>query len=101
MRPGYVRTGRNGGYQAAHLAIQRGARRLLLVGLDHRAADDGRTHWHEAHPRPTPPEAYANLMLPCWRTLVQPTSALGVTIVNVTPGSAIDCFRRSTLAAEL
>lgn len=100
-RPGYVRTGRNGGYQAAHLAIQRGAARLLLVGFDHRAADDGRTHWHERHPRPTSADVYANLMLPCWRTLVRPAADLGVRVVNVTPGSAIDCFSPSTLAAEL
>lgn len=100
-RPGYVRTGRNGGYQALHLAVQRGARRVLLLGYDQRPAPDGRTHWHEPHPKATPPETYARLTLPCWPTILSPALDHGCSIVNVTPGSAIGCFRRSCLELEL
>lgn len=95
-----VYTGRSSGYQAINLAAHLGVARILLLGFDMRAVA-GRTHWHMAHKRPTAPEDFTNVMLPWFRTLVEPLAARGIEVLNATPGSAIDCFPRVTLDEAL
>jgi hypothetical protein len=95
-----VMTGRNSGYQAINLAVHFGARRILLVGFDMRNID-GKSHWFGDHPRPTPKDAYANVMLPAFPTLVEPLATLGVTVINCTPGSALDVFPKMPLEDAL
>jgi hypothetical protein len=100
--PGHIRTGGNSGYQAVHIAAQLGAARILLCGFDMRG-DSGADHWHGHHAhglRETGPGTYAR-----WRdnfaTLVQPLAALGVQVINCTPGSALQWFPFMTLEAAL
>ena len=95
-----VYTGRSSGYQAINLAAHLGVSSILLLGFDMRAVA-GRTHWHMEHKRPTAPEDLKNVMLPRFQTLVAPCAQREIEIVNCTPGSAIDCFRRETLAVAL
>lgn len=100
-RPGYIRTGGNSGYQAIHLAAQAGAARVLLCGMDFRKTG-GESHWHGDHPAPlqnTDAEVYLG-WLRHFPALVRELPA-GCEVVNCTPGSAIDCFRRATLEEEL
>lgn len=96
--PGHVRTGGNSGYQALQLAIQAGARRVLLLGYDMHG-----THWHGPHGpglRNTRDELFRRWV--ARYTAAAPLiTALGVDVVNCTPGSAISCFRVSTLRREL
>ena len=92
--PGHVRTGGNGGYQAVHVAIQAGAKRILLLGFDM-----GGTHFFGRHPHPlrnTPPSAFAN-----WIGRFQGLIGHGAEIINYTPGSALKCFPSQTLAEAL
>ena len=35
---------------AINIAVHRGAKRLVFIGLDGKAADTGRTHFHKPHP---------------------------------------------------
>lgn len=99
-RPGFVRTGGNSGYQAIQIAAQAGASRILLCGMDFRNTG-GESHWHGHHEVPlrnTEPEVFigwlkhfeglARQLWPC-------------EVVNCTPGSAIECFRRAELEDEL
>ena len=86
-----VKTGRNSGYQVINLAVHLGVRRILLLGYDMRA-EPGRTHWFGDHPVQTNPTIYARTMLPGFATLVEPLKALGVEVVNCTPGSALGVF---------
>lgn len=88
--PTRLATGRNGGYQAIHLAVHFGAARILLLGYDLRLVD-GRSHWFGGHPVATKPEVYAR-MRPCFESLVVPLAERGVEVVNCTPGSALACF---------
>jgi len=96
--PGTLNTGKNSGYQAINLAALLGAARILLLGYDMRSAD-GRDHFFGAHPTGNKPD-YREF-LPYFRTLVAPLADLGVSIVNCTPGSAIDAFPRMTLTEAL
>ena len=53
LDPDKLVTGHNSGFQALNLAVLAGARRILLLGYDGKAGQDGRTHWSGGHPRPT------------------------------------------------
>lgn len=88
-RPWCVRTGANGGYQGVCLAALRGAVKILLVGFDHRG-EPGQSHFFGDHPdRLISPY---DLFIRQWRTLVEPMTALGIEIINCTPGSALDVW---------
>jgi len=92
LDPTGLRTGCNSGYQAINLAVHCGARQILLLGYDMHG-----DHFFGSHPdHTTPPFA---LCLPMFPTLVDPLAAAGVSIVNLTPGSAIRCFPMGTLEA--
>ncbi len=102
LEPTGLRTGRNGGYQAVNLAVHLGAARILLIGYDMKADAHGRTHWFGDHDEwPTRASIYANVMVPCFATLLPPLAALGVAVVNCTPGSALDAFPHAPLEDAL
>jgi hypothetical protein len=97
-QPDSVRTGGNSGYQAVHIAVHTGAARILLCGMDMHGC-----HWHGPHPRDlrtTTADMYER-----WRArfgdLAKELKRCGVDVINVTPGSRLECFRRSTLESEL
>lgn len=92
--PGCVRTGGNGGYQAIHVAIQSGAKRILLLGFDMHG-----THFFGKHPsglRNTPPETFEK-----WIPRFKELMGRGAEIINCTPGSALTCFPTNTLEGAL
>lgn len=96
--PSNLRTGLNSGYQALHLAVHAGATRVLLLGYDMKGA-----HYfgdHPPHLQDSDPNVFARFIAEFEK--VAPIYAeLGVDVVNCTPGSALTCFRRSTVEAEL
>ena len=93
-----VHTLGNSGAQALQIAVKTGASTVLLLGMDM-----GGSHWHGKHQsglRETIPETYTKWVQRI--TKVAPAMlATGVDIVNCAPGSALTCFRMSTLDAEL
>lgn len=96
--PSCVRTGGNSGHQAVHLAAHAGAARVLLLGFDMHGG-----HWHKPHPAglENPSADSFDRWIGRFAVLAPILATRGVDVVNCTPGSALDCFRRSTLAAEL
>jgi hypothetical protein len=96
--PRNVRTGSNSGYQALHIAAQTGACRVLLCGYDMHGS-----HWHGEHPRGLKVNTVDGFekFRARFADLVKPMKQLGVDVINCTPGSRLECFRRSTLEAEL
>ena len=94
--PGVLATGRNGGYQAIHLSVHLGAKRVLLLGYDMRIVA-GRTHWFGEHPVESKPEVFAKAMLPCFDSLVAPLAARRVQVINCTPESPLKAFPRARL----
>lgn len=90
--PGCVRTGGNGGYQAVHVAISRGAQRVLLAGFDMRGS-----HYfgpHRGMLRNTDPATFER-----WIGRFPALAGRGAEIINCTPGSALTCFPTSELEA--
>lgn len=96
--PSSIRTGGNSAYQATHIAMQAGAKKILLCGVNMTGPN-----WHKRHAqglRDTD-EVHYKLYRDWFESLVLPAFYLGVDIVNVTPHSALKCFRASTLKDEL
>ena len=97
--PTVIRNGRNSGYQAINIAYFLGCSRVILLGFDMQKGPDGVTHWHGDHPNRG--EVQYRSCAAAFRTLVGPLAAAGVDVVNCSRVSAIDCFRRAPLEAEL
>jgi hypothetical protein len=94
-----LRTGCGSGYMAIDLAVLGGARRVLLAaGYDNRPVA-GRNHFFGDHPDGNR-QPYKQ-WLERYRSMVKPLAALGVEVVNCTPGSAIDAFPAGELEHEL
>lgn len=98
--PAGLRTGRNAGYQAINLAFHMGAKVIVLLGLDMKAAANGAMHWFKRDHEHSA-KLYQDLMLPHFKTIVAPLARHGVRVVNASPDSAIDCFERGPLAEAL
>jgi len=84
-----IRTGGNSGFTALHIAMQAGAKRILLCGMDL-----GGPNWHGAHDgnlRTTKPETYA-IWAKRFESLVAPAKERGIEILNCSPDSALKCF---------
>lgn len=100
--PGTIGGGGNGGFQALNLAVQFGARRILLIGFDMHLA--GGVHWHPDHPaplnNPTDPRTFAG-----WRQRLEAIAPrlqdLGVEVINCTPGSALTAYPNLPLEQAL
>lgn len=98
--PSGLRTGKNSGYQAINLAVHLGAAKIVLLGFDMQPDAKGQDHWFGAHPYHTAPIPYRDFR-ELFPTIVEPLKAVGVEVLNATPGSALDCFQRVSLEEAL
>lgn len=94
-----LRTGRNGGYQAMNLAAHLGASRIVLLGYDMQAFKGQPSHWFGEHPDHN--RAPYSTYLEYFPLLVAPLQALGITVLNASRESALECFPRVTLTEAL
>lgn len=97
--PSCLRTGNNSGYQALHIAIHAGAKRILLCGYDMKGG-----HWFGKHPpglTDADPNVHRNLFIPEFEKLAPLLPSLGVEVINCTAGSALRCFPAGSLDVEL
>jgi len=85
---------------ALHLAVHRGASRVVLLGADGKAASDGRTHHHKPHEWAT--------RRGCWdihrkelAAIAPHIQRLGIPVWNASPGSAWDIWPVVTLQEAL
>ena len=101
----------NSGAAAINLAVHFGAVKSVLVGFDMQPGrvggkDGDVTHWHGAHfekhkgdvSKIRPP---FHRHLSCFPAIKKDADAMGVTIYNMSPDSAIDCFPKITLEEAL
>ncbi len=93
-RPDFLRTINNGGAQAIQVAVHAGAARILLLGFDMRGE-----HWHGAHPKGLTNQKQSSLArwVILYRELATELAARGVSVINCTLGSALDCFPKEDL----
>ena len=92
--PALLHCGRNSGYQAINLAYLYGARRIVLIGYDMQRTGD-RGHWFGEHPNKV--RSHYKNWLDSYDTIAKQLPALGLSIINATPGSALRCFPMSRL----
>lgn len=90
--------GQIGGYQAINLAVNFGAKKILLIGYDMRNIK-GQSHWHGDHPNNQRP--FWNQRVAHFRNMVPDLEERGINVINCTPGSAIDAFPMGDLQDEL
>lgn len=94
---GVLGYGGNSGFQAINLAVQLGARRLILAGFDMQMKNG--VHWHGVHPRGLNNPAAGNVNR--WRRVLDaaaaPLAAAGVEVVNATRFTALKGFPRMKL----
>lgn len=99
VEPDVICQGGNSGHQAIGLAARFGARRIVLVGYDMQRAG-GRTHWHGDHPAPLAngnPLAWVARFVP----LAKDLAAAGISVVNASRETALQCFPRCGLVDAL
>lgn len=95
--PSKIHTGRNGGYQALHVAALFGAARVVLLGYDFQATNN-KSHWHGDHP---PGLSNSRRRYERWHEpmamLARDLERRGVEVLNATRVTALRCFRRIEL----
>lgn len=92
--PSRCRTGANGVFQAIHIAIHAGAKKVVLVGVDMKEGPKGEKHWFGDHPgrQGFMKVDYASSMIPHFATLLPAMAERGVECFNASPGSALTTF---------
>jgi hypothetical protein len=98
LDPAGVKNGKNGGYAALNLALHLGASRVILLGYDcHRSG--GKDHWHPEHPTKmsNPYQTWRRLFNGMAPELVK----AGVSVVNCSRSSSLECFPRMPLSVAL
>lgn len=92
---------RNTGANAIALAVAMGAARVLLLGYDAQPGADGRAHWHADHPAPL----HNATSMPAWpkhfANVAEFARRKGAAVINCSRATALACFPRRPLAAEL
>ena len=93
-----IRTGQNSGYQALHIALQTGASRVLLLGID-MTIEHG-LHCHGPHPKglSNPTEKYFQRCLTHWGDLRKAADSIGCEVINCSRFSKLECFPKMTLS---
>ncbi len=100
-RPTHLVMGGNSGYQAIHLAVHFGVKKIILLGFDMRAANRSKLHWFGNHPKRLDSKpSFAN-WIRAMDKLAPVLRAKNVDVINCTPNSALRCFRRMSLEAAL
>lgn len=91
---GEIGWGGNSGFHALNLAVQFGAKRIVLVGFDMRV--DNGVHWHGKHGGGLHNPTSANTNR--WRRAIDATAPLldeiGVEVLNASPVSALENFKK-------
>ena len=95
--PEVICYGSNSGFQAINLAILMGAKEIVLVGFDMRRVD-GVSHFFGEHPPPLRVGMDYERFVPHFHRAKVPD---GVSILNATPGSALECFPMVNLSEAL
>lgn len=99
---GVVGAGGNSGFQAVNLAVQFGARRILLIGFDvHGRGGEhwyGRNGWGFAN---NPTDDNYRRWRAAFEAAAPELAARGIEFINASPVSDLKCFRRSSVVQAL
>ena len=91
LEPGRIHYGNNSGFQGINLAIQFGARKIVLLGFDMQP-DGNRRHFFGDHPKELNNAPNYAHFIGAFNTAARMLPS-EIEIINATPGSALTCFR--------
>jgi hypothetical protein len=94
-----MKFGRSSGHTGITVAIALGVTRILLLGYDMRIVD-GRSHFHDEYGTQDH-KLFSHDFLVHWKDWRKAAEAVGVDIINCTPGSALKEFREMSLEEAL
>jgi hypothetical protein len=98
---GEIGWGGNSGFGAINLAVQFGARRIILVGFDMRI--DKGIHWHGPHKGGLTNPNAKNVER--WRRVIEEAApilgALGVEVINASPVSALGAYPKMSFTEAI
>jgi hypothetical protein len=100
--PGIIGGGGNSGFQALNLAVQFGASRVLLIGVD--MTDAAGIHWYGKNRWPmanNPARDNFQRWIEAFNRAAPVLSRMGVRVFNGSPRSALQCFPRASIAEFL
>ena len=91
------------GGAAINLAVQLGAKRIILVGYDMRPGPNGEKRWHGEHNKPDGRETRQpyDRFLKAYGQIAEDAGRLGVEIINANPWSALDQFPKADVESLL
>lgn len=105
--PRTVSWNNNSGAAAISVAANMGVRRIILLGFDMRLSDDQKQHWHslyrvrqmEGKRVKKPPIVHLPFKrhLRCFPHIAREAKARNIEIINASPDSAIEDFRKMTV----
>ena len=94
--------GNNSGTHCLNFVVNLGAKRIYLIGFDMRdnPTKRGENHWHDYHTLVVRPDVYSRMFIPSITALNDGIHKAGVDveIINCSKLSAIECFKKRTLA---
>jgi len=100
LRPNYLATGGNSGYQAINLAVNHGVKKIILLGYDMKYDEDRRDNFCGNHP-PGVTSGYKpqkfERFIKDFNYIVEPLDKLGVQVYNCNIDSALNCFPKERL----
>lgn len=97
----WVYGGRLSGYQILQVVGRYEPDVIILLGYDHKYGAGGITHWHGDHPRGFANSPNLHKQNRGFKVLAAQAKAAGVTIINATRDTALECFERMTLEEAL
>lgn len=96
--PTGLRNGRNSGYAAMNLAYHYGATKIVMLGYNMQPWK-GKTHFFGEHPQKN--KSPYNQFRAAFESLVKPLAKAGVTVINCSRDSVLNCFPKAELRDAL
>ncbi len=100
-RPTHIVSGGNSGYQATHLAVHLGAKKIILLGFDMKDGQQGKRHWFGNHPGKLNSRGSYSTWKSAFDKFAGVLNRMDVQVINCTPNSALRSFRRAPLEVAL
>lgn len=88
--------GNNGAFQALNLAVMSGSKRIILLGVDMQHID-GKSHWFGNHPAKLKQTRNFGIFRECFRKVRRDLELRGIEVVNCSPRTTLNCFRKVKL----
>jgi hypothetical protein len=92
MEPTGLKTGSNSGAAAINLAVHFGAQRILLLGYDMSRDIGGREHFFGRHQQGLRNGSPYSLFKKAFEAMVPALKAIGVSVINCSRRTALECF---------